>query len=94
MRVRLLLDATASPHGRAPAPLDAHPNVEVRLFNPFGRQGALGRSVDFQRLNRRMHNKSMTADGTIVGGRNSAIVFLRDAHVAFVDLDAGGGKVA
>jgi phosphatidylserine/phosphatidylglycerophosphate/cardiolipin synthase-like enzyme len=44
--------------------------------------------VDFRRLNRRMHNKSMTADGlaTIVGGRNIGDAYFdSDAHVAFVD---------
>jgi putative cardiolipin synthase len=54
--------------------LDRHPNVMVRLFNPFRIRfpKAIGYLADFKRLNRRMHNKSFTADGaaTIVGGRN------------------------
>src|SRR2546425_11291477 len=56
------------------AALDAHPNIEVRLFNPFRvrRWRLLGYLTDFKRLNRRMHNKSFTADGqaTVIGGRN------------------------
>src|SRR5690606_4343003 len=56
------------------AALDALPNFEVRLFNPFTlrRPKAFSYFFDFPRLNRRMHNKSFTVDGiaTIVGGRN------------------------
>lgn len=56
------------------AALNMHANVEVRLFNPFTirRPKALGYLLDFFRLNRRMHNKSLTADNqmTIIGGRN------------------------
>ena len=101
VHVRLLVDdngaAGMDAHLLA---LDAHPNVEVRLFNPFviRKIRALGFLVDFQRLNRRMHNKSMTADGlaTIVGGRNIGDPYFdSDADVAFVDLDVlAVGKVA
>ncbi|MFP3711193.1 phospholipase D family protein, partial [Paraburkholderia sp. SIMBA_009] len=56
------------------AALDAHPNIEVRLYNPFAVRWpkSIGYLTDFRRLNRRMHNKSLTADNqaTIVGGRN------------------------
>jgi putative cardiolipin synthase len=56
--------------------IDAHPNIEIRVFNPIpSRSGAakwLNVLGDFSRLNRRMHNKSFTVDGvlSIVGGRN------------------------
>jgi cardiolipin synthase C len=75
VRVRLLLD-DANTRGLDPllVALDAYPNVEVRVFNAFARRAArfLGYASDFGRLNRRMHNKSFTADNraTIVGGRN------------------------
>ena len=75
VRVRLLLEDNNSA-GLDPtlAALDAHPNIEVRLFNPFVNRGVrwLGYLTDFSRLNRRMHNKSFTADNqaTIIGGRN------------------------
>lgn len=75
VRVRLLLDDnnTVGLDG-ALAVLDAHPHIEVRLFNPFAMRKArlLGFLGDFQRLNHRMHNKSFTMDGmvTVVGGRN------------------------
>lgn len=56
--------------------IDAHPQIEIRIFNPIpSRHGAtklLNVLGDFSRLNRRMHNKSFTVDGalSIVGGRN------------------------
>ena len=93
VRVRLLLDdnGIAGMDG-ALAALDAHPGIEVRLFNPFAyrRLRWLNYLTDFSRLNRRMHNKSFTADGeaTIVGGRNVGDEYF-DAGEGqlFVDLD-------
>src|SRR6476659_6763370 len=75
VRVRLLLDDNGiAGLDSIIAALDSHPNIEVRLFNPFAQRSfkALGYVTDFSRLNRRMHNKSFTADtqATIVGGRN------------------------
>lgn len=93
VRVRLLLDDNNTA-GLDPllAALDAHPNIEVRLFNPYvhRQQRLLGLLTDFGRLNRRMHNKSFTADNqvSIVGGRNIGDEYF-DASpgVSFVDLD-------
>ena len=82
--------------------LAAHPNVEVRLFNPFpaGRARLTTRFLaslfDFNRINRRMHNKLMVFDGAmaIVGGRNIADEYIADEYFMrheasnFVDLDA------
>ena len=94
VRVRLLLDDNGSdgPDDWLQT-LDAHPGIEVRLYNPFGQRRfkALGYLTDFVRLNRRMHNKSFTADGlaTIVGGRNVADVYYGvDARTLFADMDA------
>ena len=76
VRVRLLLDDNGvAGLDDALAALDAHPQIEVRLYNPFAQRGGLrafGYVTDFTRINRRMHNKSFTADNlaTIVGGRN------------------------
>src|SRR5690606_9847105 len=75
VRVRFLLDDNnTSGLDSTLAALDAHPNIEVRLFNPFTIRGLrwIGYLTDFSRLNRRMHNKSFTADNqiTIIGGRN------------------------
>jgi putative cardiolipin synthase len=75
VRVRLLLDDNGI-SGMDPllAALDRHPNIEIRLFNPFviRRPKAIGYLTDFVRLNRRMHNKSFVADNeaAIIGGRN------------------------
>lgn len=75
VRVRLLLDdMDVAQYDAMSAALDKHPNIEIRLFNPFKR-GA-GRNVtalfEFSRVTRRMHNKSMTGDGVVslIGGRN------------------------
>src|SRR3546814_1313263 len=75
VRIRLLLDDNGIVGlDNDLAALDALPNVEVRLFNPFILRTLkpLGYAFDFVRLNRRMHNKSLTADGatSILGGRN------------------------
>lgn len=93
VRVRLLLDDNnTSGLDETLAALDSHPNIEVRLFNPFviRRPRALGYLTDFPRLNRRMHNKSFTADNqaSIVGGRNVGDEYFdaTDA-VLFTDLD-------
>jgi putative cardiolipin synthase len=93
VRVRLLLDDNNT-SGLDPVlgALDSHPNVEVRLFNPFvlRRPRAIGYATDFGRLNRRMHNKSFTADNqvTIVGGRNVGDEYFGATHgILFADLD-------
>src|SRR5690606_12891537 len=93
VRVRLLLDDNNT-GGLDPvlATLDTHPMIEVRLFNPFPhRQWRwLGYICDFPRLNRRMHNKSFTADNqaTILGGRNVGDEYFDAGDgMLFVDLD-------
>lgn len=93
VRVRLLLDDNNTA-GLDPvlAAFAREPNVEVRLFNPFGnrRWRSVGYLTDFSRLNRRMHNKSFTADNqaSIVGGRNIGDEYFGVAgDMLFVDLD-------
>ena len=96
VRVRLLvddMDARAKTAGLAA--LDAHPNIEVRLFNPFasrwGKLRLLGEGVrDFNRLNHRMHNKTWIADNrvAVAGGRNIGDEYYTASDgVNFVDLD-------
>jgi cardiolipin synthase C len=93
VRVRLLLDDNSTIGLDVLfAALDTHPNIEVRLFNPFKhrRWRTLNYLTDFARLNRRMHNKSFTADNqaTIIGGRNVGDEYFGAApEVLFVDLD-------
>jgi cardiolipin synthase C len=58
--------------------LAAHPQIEIRVFNPFEYRGHNGmlRALDFlfhkSRLDYRMHNKLMVVDGSVAvtGGRN------------------------
>ena len=78
VRVRLLLD-DMNVVGRDDALLamDAHPNLEVRLFNPgrnraSGLRRALEMGLRFVGFTRRMHNKAWIADNrlAVVGGRN------------------------
>jgi putative cardiolipin synthase len=93
VRVRLLLDDNNTRGmDEALAALDAHPNIEVRLFNPYANRGLrlAELATDFSRLNRRMHNKSFTADNqaAIVGGRNVGDEYFgADSPVEFADLD-------
>ncbi|MDM0113624.1 phospholipase D family protein [Variovorax sp. J22R133] len=93
VRVRALID-DANTKGLDPmlATLDTHPNIEIRLFNPFASRKfrASGFITDFTRLNHRMHNKSFTADNqvSIVGGRNIGDEYFgANMEVGFQDLD-------
>jgi putative cardiolipin synthase len=75
VRVRVLLDdMNFKGRDAVLASLDAHPNIEIRIFNPFARRGARGLDflTDFKRVNHRMHNKMLVMDNAlaIVGGRN------------------------
>lgn len=101
VRVRLLLDdMDVAGYDAVSAALDTHPNIEIRLFNPFRR--GLGRNIgslfEFSRVNRRMHNKSFTADGavTIVGGRNIGDEYFAARDDSnYNDLDVlGAGPIA
>lgn len=53
---------------------DSHPNIEVRVFNPFAnRENSMWDfAFDLGRVNHGMHNKMLVADNSaaIVGGRN------------------------
>jgi len=93
VRVRLLVDdIDQGGRDNGAAILDAHPNIEVRIFNPFGRN--TGRTVQyitgFGKQTRRAHNKSFTVDNqaTILGGRNIGDEYFNaDPKLAFADLD-------
>jgi len=93
VRVRLLVD-DMDLGGRdfGASALDSHPNIEVRLFNPFSRKTS--RAAQFLTrlgsVTRRMHNKSFTVDNqaTILGGRNIGDEYFEaDPGMAFSDLD-------
>ena len=97
VRVRLLVDDLyATGQDALFAALAAHTNVEVRMFNPLPkRSGGFATRVvlslhEFERINRRMHNKLFIADGRIAvaGGRNLADeYFMRSQQANFVDMD-------
>jgi putative cardiolipin synthase len=97
VRVRLLVDDLhAGEQDELLSGLAAHENVEVRLFNPLPARGGafetrLLRSLhQFERVNRRMHNKLFIADNSIAvtGGRNVANeYFMRSETANFIDMD-------
>jgi putative cardiolipin synthase len=76
--------------------MEIYPNIEVRVFNPFGglRANPLDRPLQAifgpQRLRARMHNKAFIVDNSvaIVGGRNIADEYFGvGGDVHFRDLD-------
>ncbi|MFD2231334.1 phospholipase D family protein [Alkalimarinus sediminis] len=101
VRVRLLLDDldTAGKDETLFA-LNAHPNIEIRLYNPFKNRSlrALGFIGSPFRLNHRMHNKALIADNQalVMGGRNIGDeYFSASEDVVFGDIDVLGiGPVA
>ena len=70
----------------------SHPNIAVRIINPLMHRkfSTLNYVTGLPRINRRMHNKSMTFDKqiTIIGGRNIGNEYLsNDQSSLFADLD-------
>lgn len=100
VRVRFLLDDILS-KGLDPglARLNSHPNIEVRIFSPLAYRSARALNIgQYDRMTRRMHNKSFTVDNqvTLIGGRNIAGEYFdaRDDEV-FLDIDVLGiGSIA
>ena len=77
--------------------LNAHPNIELRLFNAFRARSFAGRAFGFLRnmdlMNQRMHNKMLVADNraVILGGRNVGNEYFGFAkEFNFRDLDLLG----
>ncbi len=97
VRVRMLLDDIDLDHeDHLLDALDAHANIEVRLFNPFRTRDPSMPSkimqfvLEGRRLNRRMHNKSFIVDNSaaILGGRNIGdSYFDAGKDTSFRDLD-------
>ena len=82
--------------------LDAHPQIEVRMFNPYPGRADWTRSVqmifDLASLGRRMHNKMFLVDAQIgiLGGRNIGNHYFEahgDANFRDVDVFASGSIV-
>jgi putative cardiolipin synthase len=76
VRVRIVVDDALFLNGKQGlANLDAHPDMEIRVFNPWATKGvarAFETAGRMKKLNHRMHNKLLIADGhmAILGGRN------------------------
>ena len=95
VRVRMLLDdLPAAGNDPALLVLNAHPLIEVRLFNPTrnrarGIRRALEMGLRFIGFNRRMHNKAWIADNrlAVVGGRNIGDEYFGAADTNFYDTD-------
>ena len=111
VRVRLLVDdinlllrdaSSVKLRDQGAALLDSHPNIELRLFNPWTKRGLATRAgealTDMRRLNQRMHHKMLVVDNraAVIGGRNLGDEYLGlNADFNFHDLDVLGiGPVA
>ena len=92
--VRLLLDDfnNSAAFDQHLLRFSSHPNIAVRIINPLIHRKfqALNFVTGLPRINRRMHNKSMTFDKqiTIIGGRNIGDEYLSNSQNSqFADLD-------
>jgi len=111
VKVRILFDDLSTMLRRMTSPelrdamlarVDRHPHIEIRVFNGWHARDWAGRVVEgateFERLNRRMHNKQMIVDNrvAIIGGRNVGDEYMGlDPEFNFHDLDVMGvGPVA
>jgi cardiolipin synthase C len=105
VRVRVLVDDGDTVAGDEQiTALDAHPNVQVRIFNPFAYRGhsTLRRGLEFMlhasRLDYRMHNKLLVVDNAValVGGRNIGNQYFQmDPESQFADDDVfAAGPIA
>lgn len=81
VKVRILVDDIMVEAGLAEVlALNAHPNIEIKVYNPGVNLGKnIGQKLakfatDFKSANQRMHNKTFCVDGqvAITGGRNIA----------------------
>ena len=105
VRVRVLVDDGETITGDDQlVALDAHPRIEVRIFNPFVYRGhsTILRALEFTlsnaRLDYRMHNKLMVVDNAIalIGGRNVGDQYFQvdpDSQVADDEVLAAGPMV-
>ena len=93
VRIRLLVDDMGvGASDDSIAAMDAHPNIELRLFNPFANRGSsmFEFIFDLDRVNHRMHNKTMVVDNSlaVIGGRNIGNHYFGvDPQTNFRDLD-------
>lgn len=105
VRVRVLIDDGETVAGDEQiTALEAHPSVEIRIFNPFAYRGHTNvfRAIEFMfnasRLDYRMHNKLLVVDNAValVGGRNIGDQYFQiDPESQFADDDVfAAGPIA
>ena len=106
VHVRLLIDDGATEPGDGQIRLlSAHPQIELRIFNPFAYRGdsKFLRAGEFlfnhRRLDFRMHNKLFIADNAsaLIGGRNIGDQYFQidpDGQYADDDVFVAGATVA
>ena len=102
VRVRVITDdILLASEDETIAVIDAYPNVEVRLFNPWRQYSSRQKVKSAQtveRFNYRMHNKLIVADNhiAILGGRNLGDEYFGlNSTFNFLDIDVlGVGPVA
>lgn len=105
VRVRVLIDDGETLAGDEQiTALEAHPSVEIRIFNPFAYRGSsmLLRAAEFlfnaSRLDYRMHNKLLVVDNSValIGGRNIGDQYFQiDPEAQFADDDVfAAGPIA
>lgn len=92
VRVRILLDDISTKgYEEMFAALSARPNIEIRLANPAAhRKSRVDMATNLERLDHRMHNKSITYDNaiSIVGGRNIGTEYFgANSEFNYYDLD-------
>ena len=105
VHLRILIDDGATAAGDEQIQvLAAHPQIEVRIFNPFAYRGhfrllrGLEFALDWRRLDYRMHNKLFVADNAtaLIGGRNIGDAYFQidtDAQYADDDVFVAGPVV-
>ncbi len=105
VRVRVLIDDGETMAGDEQlTALEAHPSVEIRIFNPFVYRGhsTMFRAMEFvasaSRLDYRMHNKLLVVDNAValMGGRNIGDQYFQidpEAQLADDDVFAAGPVV-
>jgi putative cardiolipin synthase len=104
VRVRILLDDHELDfEDDFLARLDAHPNIEIRVFNAFPGRARWSRALQLvtqlDRLGRRMHNKIFAVDGqvAVLGGRNISNRYFEarsEANFRDIDVFAAGPVVS
>lgn len=103
VHVRLIVDdLLTAGQDQVISQLENHPNIELRIFNPWKGRGMGARAgemiAEMERLNTRMHDKLVVVDGNaaVVGGRNIGDhYFGLNSTYNFHDIDLlGFGKIA